>query len=230
MKKYGEQEMTGDKQIYVDADKVYRWHDTSYTLRTLLKLSSYGSSELGFRLAGSDAEHETAEYIRDEFSDIGIDNVEIDRIDVDKWVLRDAYLEIIKPVNIKIQAASYAGSPPGDISAELVYGGRATASELSKLDVDGKIVLFDRQNSLHPSPSIPAYELLQLGAVGIVIGNLSYTDYSYMRDDAFYVADGGYSVMLPPILSISRRDSLKILKLLRRFIILWKRARRCKTG
>ncbi len=118
--------------------------DESYAYgiaETLAYDPAYLSNEMGFRTAGSDAEHAAADYIAEEMEAIGLE-VEKVPVTVDKWQFNGASLTV-EGTEIEIMPASYATNGTGEngISAELVDVGTGTAAEYEGKDVEGKIVL-----------------------------------------------------------------------------------------
>ena len=108
---------------------------------TLAYDPAYLSNELGWRTAGSDAEHAAADYIAAEMEAIGL-TVEKVPVTVDKWQFNDASLTVAD-TDIQIMPASYAtsGTDAGGITAQLVDVGTGTADAYEGVDVDGKIAL-----------------------------------------------------------------------------------------
>ncbi len=118
--------------------------DESYAYgiaETLAYDEAYLSNALGWRTAGSDAEHAAADYIAAEMERIGLE-VEKVPVTVDKWQFNDASLTV-EGTDIAIMPASYAanGTDAEGITAELVDLGTGTAAEYEGVDVTGKIVL-----------------------------------------------------------------------------------------
>ena len=118
--------------------------DESYAYKvaeTLAYDPAYLSNDLGWRTAGSDAEHKAADFIAGEMETIGL-TVEKVPVTVDKWQFNDASLTV-DGTDIVIMPASYAtsGTDADGITAELVDVGTGTAWEYEGLDVAGKIVL-----------------------------------------------------------------------------------------
>ena len=123
---------------YLDAvDERYAYE----IAETLAYDPTYLSNELGFRTAGSDAEHAAARYIADEMEEIGLE-VEQVPVTVDRWQFNDASLRL-EGTDIDIMPASYAtnGTDEDGITAELVDVGSGGAADYAGKDVEGKIVL-----------------------------------------------------------------------------------------
>lgn len=109
---------------------------------TLAYDEEYLSNELGWRTAGSDAEHKAADYLAKEMETLGLEDVEKVPVTVDKWQFNDAALTI-DGTDIDIMPASYAtnGTDKDGITAEIVDVGGGTAADYDGKDVNGKIAL-----------------------------------------------------------------------------------------
>ena len=83
--------MADEVQSYVDAVDAQYAYDTAYTLAYD---EQYLSNELGFRTAGSDAEHKAADFLADQMKEIGLEDIEKVPVEVDKWQFNDASLTI----------------------------------------------------------------------------------------------------------------------------------------
>ena len=131
-----------DTQALVSAYLEQVDHEYAYQIaETLAYDPAYLSNELGWRTAGSDAEHAAADYIAAEMESIGL-TVEKVPVTVDKWQFNDASLTIAD-TDIQIMPASYAtnGTDADGITAQLVDVGTGTAAEYEGVDVEGKIAL-----------------------------------------------------------------------------------------
>lgn len=123
---------------YLDAvDERYAYE----IAETLAYDPEYLSNSLGFRTAGSDAEHAAAGYIAQQMEVIGLE-VEKVPVTVDRWQFNDASLTLAG-TDIDIMPASYAtnGTDGDGISAPIVDVGDGTAAAYEGKDVEGKIVL-----------------------------------------------------------------------------------------
>lgn len=110
-------------------------YDIAYTLATDQDLLS---NELGYRSAGSEAEHKAADYIAKEMEALGLE-VEKVPVSVDLWQFNSASLTV-DGTDIDIFPASYQLSGT-DVTAEIVDCGAGTAADYEGLDVAGKIAL-----------------------------------------------------------------------------------------
>ena len=178
---------------------------------TLAYDPAYLSNDLGWRTAGSDAEHKAADFIAREMETIGL-TVEKVPVTVDKWQFNDASLTV-DGTDIDIMPASYAtsGTDADGITAELVDVGTGTAWEYEGLDVAGKIVLagVDQWNEAW----IDQYmnEAALHGAAAIVTYDVG--GYATYSDDMINMQDVCSKDVIPCV-SISKNQYLQLAKAL----------------
>lgn len=179
---------------------------------TLAYDPAYLSNDLGWRTAGSDAEHKAADFIAREMETIGL-TVEKVPVTVDKWQFNDASLTV-DGTDIDIMPASYAtsGTDADGITAELVDVGTGTAWEYEGLDVAGKIVLagVDQWNEAW----IDQYmnEAALHGAAAIVTYDVG--GYATYSDDMINMQDVCSKDVIPCV-SISKNQYLQLAKALK---------------
>ena len=170
---------------------------------TLAYDEAYLSNALGWRTAGSDAEHAAADYIAAEMESIGLE-VEKVPVTVDKWQFNDASLTV-DGTDIDIMPASYAatGTDAEGITAELVDLGTGTAAEYEGVDVTGKIVLagVDQWNTAWIDQYLNEAELH--GAAAIVTYDVG--GYATYSDDMINMQDICSEDVLPCV-SISKNQ------------------------
>lgn len=200
--------MADDVQGYLDAVD----HEYAYGIaETLAYDEKYLSNELGWRTAGSDAEHKAADYLAGEMETIGLTDVEKVEVTLDKWQFNDASLTI-EGTDIDIMPASYAtnGTDEDGITAEIIDVGQGKAADYEGKDVEGKIVLVgvDQWNDSW----INAYmqEAYIHGAAAIVTYSLE-SGYAAYSDDMINMQDlCGEDLM--PCVSISRNHYKELSK------------------
>lgn len=102
----------------------------------------YLSNDLGWRSAGSDAEHAAADFLAEEMTSLGLTEVEKVPVTVDRWQFNDASLTITG-TDIDIMPAAFPanGTGPEGLTAEIVDCGGGFAADYEGKDVEGKIVL-----------------------------------------------------------------------------------------
>ena len=100
--------------------------------------------ELGWRSAGSDAEHKTADYLKKEMEKIGLENVDKVGTKCDKFQFNGSKMTIAD-TKIDIMPASYQcnGTGKEELKAEIVDVGTGFEADYEGKDVKGKIVLAD---------------------------------------------------------------------------------------
>jgi hypothetical protein len=117
------------------------------------------------RLSGSEDERRAAEYVRGELAGFGYDA---------RVILHDAYislpgeasLRVIRPREQEIFCITHSmgiPTPPGGVTAELVYAGRGTPAEYARAGAAGKVALVEGRAT--PQHAVNA---TAAGALGIV--------------------------------------------------------------
>lgn len=194
--------MAPEIQAYLDEVDEQFAYDIAYTLAYDESLLS---NELGFRTAGSDAEHAAADYLAEKMNEIGLADVEKVPVDVDKWQFNDASLTI-EGTDIDIMPASYAtnGTDADGITAEIVDVGMGTVDDYAGLDVKGKIVLAGVDQWNEAWIDQPMNEAALHGAVAIVTYGLE-SGYGAYSDDMINMQDVCSEDTMPCV-SISRNQ------------------------
>ena len=104
---------------------------------------------LGYRTAGSKAEWETGELLLKEMQEMGLQNVQKDKIKVDSWDFHHAVLRYRdkegKEYEFQLGAYQTDFHTEGFQEFSMVYLGRGTAENYENIDVKGKLVLIDIQ-------------------------------------------------------------------------------------
>lgn len=132
--------MAGDVQAFADAIDMEYAYDLAYELGYNNELAD---NELGWRTAGSDAEHRTADYLAEEMKAIGLVDVEKVGTTVDKFQFNDSSLTI-EGTDIDLMPAAYqcSGTDADGITAEIVNAKTGCEYDYAEIgDVTGKIVL-----------------------------------------------------------------------------------------
>lgn len=174
--------------------------DYAYSLaETLSTDTSLHDNELGFRTSGSDAENRAAEYIASEMEKIGLQNVTLDPITVDKWQFNGARLTL-DGVNLVLQPVSYMvnGTDAEGITAEIVDCGTGFASDYEGKDVEGKIALVgvDQYNESWIDGYM--YEAYEHGAIALVTYDLD--GYGRYSDDNHQIQDVCAEDVMPTVI------------------------------
>lgn len=121
--------------------------DSNYGLSIAEKLITFRNIEKGFRLAGTQAENEAADWIVEEMEKIGLQDVTKESLCADSWDFRQASVTVLFPEKIKaMEACSFTfleGTEPEGITGEVVYVGDGTKGNYEGIEVKDKIVLMD---------------------------------------------------------------------------------------
>ena len=131
--------MATEVQGYIDSiDMEYAYDLTE----TLAYDEEYWDNELGWRTAGSDAEHRMADFLEKEMKDIGLTDVQKVGTTVDKFQFNDSSLTV-DGTDIDLMPAAYqcSGTDEDGITAEIVDVGTGFEADYEGKDVEGKIVL-----------------------------------------------------------------------------------------
>ncbi len=174
--------------------------DYAYQLtETLSTDTSMHDNALGFRTSGSDAENKAAEFIAEEMKKIGLKNVEMEPITVDKWQFNGASLTL-KNSDLSLEPVSYMvnGTDEKGITAEIVDVGEGFASDYEGKDVEGKIVLcgVDQYNESWIDGYI--YEAKEHGAIALVTYDLD--GYGRYSDDNHQIQDVCCEDVMPTVI------------------------------
>ncbi len=171
----------------------------------------YLDNEMGFRTAGSDAEHAAADYLVSEMEKLGLEEIEKVPVTVDKWQFNDASFTI-EGTDVDFMPASYAtnGTDENGITAEIVDVGSGLAADYKGLDVKGKIVVagVDQWNEFWIDSYIN--EAYVQGAAAIMTYSYE-SGYGSYSDDMINMQDLCAEDLMPCV-SISRNQYKEIKK------------------
>ena len=161
---YSASEVTSDMSMAEEVQAYYDAVDMDYALKQTKKLA-YSWEEfgeyMGWRSAGSDAEHKCADYLAGEMEKLGLDDVEKVGTSCDLFQFNNSSLKIegskvdfkggtIEDVEAGTNGpASYqVDGTDGDLTAEIVDCGTGFEADYEGKDVEGKIalVLVDQEN------------------------------------------------------------------------------------
>lgn len=178
--------LTTQEQTYLE--KV----DEPYAYEFATKLLDYKTNpDLGYRNAGSFAEHEAANMIAEEMKNIGLEDVLLEPFTVDSWTFEKADLSYVNENNeaVSVHLGGYATSMDtnGPKSFEIIDGKQGTKSDLEGLDVTGKFVLIDINQRTDWWINYPAYEAHIRGAAGVIA--VQSGGYSEASDEALNSQD-----------------------------------------
>ena len=122
--------------------------DINYSYRLAKKMEGFRTNPvLGYRTAGSKAEFETGEMLKEEMLQLGLSNVTKDAIHCDGWEFKRAILSFQtthgeqREIQLGAYQTTFVTNGPKEFS--LVYVGKGTEKDYEGLDVTGKLVLVD---------------------------------------------------------------------------------------
>ncbi|MGN0507497.1 MAG: M28 family peptidase [Lachnospiraceae bacterium] len=183
--------------------------DTGYSYRLAKRMEQFRSNEvLGYRPAGSAAEFETGEMLKDEMLSLGLTSVTKDAITVDGWEFKKAVLSFTDSdgVNRQIHLGAYQTTlvTDGPKEYKLCYLGKGTAKEYEGIDVTGKLVLVDINQRDEWWINYPVYQAHLKGAAALIA--VQSGGYGEIDEEALNAQD----IAGPedaPAFSISRKDA-----------------------
>ncbi len=171
-------------------------------------LSSLGDNpDIGNRSAGSAAEKQAAEFIRNTFEEIGLQNITVDSFTCDNWSFgrgRIYYTDASGAEQFMLLGGYATHLTLDKAPVTVVYAGRGTEADYEGLDVEGKVVLIDIDQSSDWWIEIPAIEAHNRGALCVLACNVS--GYAQYDDDTIGSQDfcGPYDV---PTFGVSKNTS-----------------------
>jgi hypothetical protein len=150
----------------------------AYTMGSIvLPLPGHPMAE-AFRTSGSAAEHEGADFLKAEMGRIGLVGVQKEPFPVHAYEFRGASVQVVSPTPSEVMLASgytgVNGTPPGGITAEVVYVGLGRKRDYEGKDVTGKIVLVDVNTEEMWWLNFPHMEARVQGAIGLVVHWVEY--------------------------------------------------------
>ncbi len=186
--------------------------DVDYSYHLSCKLTEFKTNDkLGYRTAGSYAEHNAANFLLDEMNKIGLNNIKKEEFILDSWTFEKAEATFIdingNKQNILLGTYQINFDTNGVKEYEVIYAGRGTKDDLYFLDVKDKIILIDINQREEWWVNYPALQAKYSGAVAVLATqNLGFSE---VDEDALNAND----IIGPddaPIFSISRKDANKL--------------------
>ena len=165
--------------------------------------------QLGYRPAGSRAEYETGEMLKNEMERIGLSHVHKDPVTVDAWEFCKAELTCCLKDGTRrtFQLGAYQTTfqTEGAKEFSLVYAGKGTAADYEGLDVTGKLVLAEINQREEWWINFPVYQACIRGAAAFIA--VQEGGYGQVDDTALNAQDiAGPSDA--PAFSMSRADAM----------------------
>ena len=166
----------GDKKAAVEYPEDFQAFldvlDTEFSYEVDKTISEMGDDPaLGFRSAGSPAEKKTAEYIEQTMKDIGLQNVTVDKTNLDGWTFNGANITFKNAdgEEQKIDLGGYQTTIQADNETlKVVYLKKGTAADYEGVDVAGKLVLIDIDQNEEWWINNPAYQAHVKGARAVL--------------------------------------------------------------
>lgn len=183
--------------------------DMDYSYRLAKRMEQFFSNpELGYRTAGSRAEFQTGEMLREEMERIGLSGVSKDAVTVDGWEFKKAALTFQTPEGEEhtVQLGAYQTTfvTDGPEPFSLLYLGKGTEADYAGRDVTGKLVLVDINQRDEWWINYPVYQAHLKGARALIA--VQSGGYGEIAEEALNAQD----IAGPedaPAFSISRRDA-----------------------
>ncbi len=187
--------------------------DVNYSYRLAKELENIRSNPvLGYRSAGSQAEHEAGELIFERMKEAGFTNVRKDKIDVDSWEFKRAVIKAgTCGAERELQLGAYQTNfvTDGYESVQIVDAGKGTLEDYEELErlgisVEGKLVMAEINQREEWWINFPVYQAKLKGAKGFIAVQAG--GYGEVAENALNAQDiAGPSDA--PAFSISRADA-----------------------
>lgn len=187
--------------------------DVNYSYRLAKELETIRSNPvLGYRSAGSQAEHEAGELIFERMKEAGFANVRKDKIDVDSWEFKRAVIKAgACGAERELQLGAYQTNfvTDGYESVQIVDAGKGTLEDYEELErlgisVEGKLVMAEINQREEWWINFPVYQAKLKGARGFIAVQAG--GYGEVAENALNAQDiAGPSDA--PAFSISRADA-----------------------
>ena len=140
------------------------------------------TTEVGPRLAGTEAEARARDWAVSKFKEIGLQNVRVDEFTIPGWErgVEIASITFPYPQNLEITALGYSvATPPGGVEADVVYFSELDALQATTEDLTGKIAFISGRMEKAPDGAgygpagmkrrIGASEAAKHGAIAVLI-------------------------------------------------------------
>lgn len=187
--------------------------DVNYSYRLAKELETIRSNPvLGYRSAGSQAEHEAGELIFERMKEAGFANVRKDKIDVDSWEFKRAVIKAgACGAERELQLGAYQTNfvTDGYESVQIVDAGKGTLEDYEEVErlgisVEGKLVMAEINQREEWWINFPVYQAKLKGAKGFIAVQAG--GYGEVAENALNAQDiAGPSDA--PAFSISRADA-----------------------
>ncbi len=186
--------------------------NTDYAVELTRKLASFN-----FRVAGTKAQRDAADWIADEMKKINLQNVTRESFPIDSWGFKSATAHILEPEAFCCEGSTMVplnGTDEEGVTAEVVYIGDGTKKWYDKTDVKGKIVFMDTNMFGDYWVNVLFEQAQHRGAAGIILTPVGIGP-GTARDDICTIQTylGGYLDI--PAVMVSVADGNRIRDMLR---------------
>ena len=187
--------------------------DIGYSYRLAKKMEEFKSNPvLGYRTAGSKAEFDTGEFLKEEMKRIGLSDIHKDELCLDSWEFEKAIMRFTdrtgKEHEFQLGAYQTEFVTDGWKDYPLVYAGRGKEADYDGVDVTGCLVMVDINQRDEWWINYPVYQAHLKGAAAVIA--VQDNGYGEIDSEALNAQD----IAGPkdaPAFSMSRKDA-EILK------------------
>jgi len=175
-----------------DERQIKKIYDKALTEGLAYNWLNHLSNQIGGRLSGSVQAQQAVDYTKAQLSDLNLDRVWLQPVDVPKWVRGTpefAYIETTPGVTSNVPICALGGSvatPLGGLKAKVVeVQGLADLEAMGEERIKGKIVFFNRPMDPRQINTFDSYsggvdqrysgaeEAIKYGAVGVLVRSLT---------------------------------------------------------
>ena len=147
--------------------------DIGYSYRLAKKMEEFKSNPvLGYRTAGSKAEFDTGEFLKEEMKRIGLSDIHKDELCLDSWEFEKAIMRFTdrtgKEHEFQLGAYQTEFVTDGWKDYPLVYAGRGKEADYDGVDVTGCLVMVDINQRDEWWINYPVYQAHLKGAAAVI--------------------------------------------------------------
>ena len=147
--------------------------DIGYSYHLAKKMEEFKSNPvLGYRTAGSKAEFDTGEFLKEEMERIGLSDIHKDELCLDSWEFEKAVLRFAdrdgKEHEFQLGAYQTEFVTDGWKEYPLVYAGRGKEADYDGVDVTGCLVMVDINQRDEWWINYPVYQAHLKGAAAVI--------------------------------------------------------------
>ena len=181
------------------------------------KITESLTTEVGQRMAGTEAEARARDWAVEKFKSIGLQNVRVEPFVIPGWERGQETASIVSPFpqNLEITALGYSvATPVNGIEAEVVYFPELNALKETTQDLTGKIAFIDGRMSKAPDGAgygpagmkrrIGASEAAKHGAVAVLIRSVGTDSHRFPHTGGMRYAPDAPKI---PIAAMSSPDA-----------------------